>query len=168
MAYRYLMLFEKGQVTVAGYERRGKKTIPYITRAGEKTFPVTEDFWQWWQEAVSYIPGEPVDLCLLYDRDCRLPEHDFPAAEESCWNTENIQEYMTEMTDYSRLEVVTADGKTYVIRNRRQIFPRQAEAVFSTNLSLDTGSDSPAGGDTEEMTVFARYFREQLEERKRT
>lgn len=167
MVYQYLMLFEKGQVTVADYERKRGKGVAYITREGEKTFPVTDDFWSWWKDAVSYIAGEPVDLCILYDRDPGILEHHMETVKASAWNREKVEEHIMEMTDYSLVGLVTADGRELLFKRRDQMFSDHNAAGFFTNLSLDMGGEEREEKTrTEEQPVFARFFQQLLEERK--
>ncbi len=167
MVYRYLILFEKGQVTVADYERKQGKGMAYITREGEKTFPVTDDFWSWWKDAVSYIAGEPVDLCILYDKDPGILEHHMETVKVSAWNRENVEEYIMAMTDYSLIGVVTADGRELMFKKRDQMFSDHTVAGFCTNLSLDMREEERGEKNgTEEQPVFARFCQGLLEERK--
>ena len=65
--YRYLFFLYNGEVTVINFEKHGQKKFCYEKREGEKCFPISDDFWDWWKRAAAYINGEPVDFCFLFD-----------------------------------------------------------------------------------------------------
>lgn len=67
--FQYLFFLYQDTVTVIAYDKYGEKKFSYITAQGEKKFPVTDDFWSWWKGQTSYISGELIDFCFIYDRE---------------------------------------------------------------------------------------------------
>lgn len=164
MVYRYLMVFEEGQVTVVEYSAGTREKIRYVTNQGERVFPVSGDFWTWWKNAVSYLEGEPVDFCFLYDRDYEVLRHGFGIASNTCWNERVIEAFVNEMLDYPRVILTLGDGKKRTITKSKRIFSERNEKEFFTNICLDSKEEEETGGE-EETSLFARYCRELLEER---
>ena len=164
MVYRYLLFFDREQVMVINYEERDGKKLHYITNQGERQFPFDNDFWAWWKAAVSYIDGEVVDFCFLYDKEYSILNHPFPAALESCWNQEILEDFFMEMTEYSHLSVRTKDNSEIVINNRNLLISNNIPMVFYTNIPLKTRENTKKTLSKEVITPFARYCREQLKD----
>lgn len=166
--YRYLFFFYNGKITVINYEKHGEKKFRYEKREGEESFPVPDDFWDWWRKAAAYINGELVDFCFLCDhREYSILSHDFIQAESSCWTKTVIEDFFTEMQDFTHVKLISEDSGELWIHKTNQIFADNSEMIFYTNISLEQAGKVVVSqpGD---MTTFARYFRGLLEEQNAT
>lgn len=166
--YRYLFFLYNGEVTVINFEKHGQKKFCYEKREGEKCFPISDDFWDWWKRAAAYINGEPVDFCFLFDnREYSVLSHDFVQAESTCWTRKVVEDFFTGMQDFSHTSLVSEDGGELRIENTGQMFADNSVTVFYTNISLES-SPRTVVSESGDMTPFARYFRELLEEQNAT
>ncbi len=164
MVYRYLMVFEEGQVTVAEYSASTREKIRYVTNQGERAFPVSEDFWTWWKNAVSYLEGEPVDFCFLYDRDYKVLHHGLVMSSDTCWNEKIVESFVNEMMDCPQVILTLDDGRRRTITKRRTVFSERQDKKFFTNVSFDWKEDVGCVKETK-VSPLARFCREKLVER---
>lgn len=167
MTYQYLLFFDKDQVMVIEHEERNGKKLHYITNQGEKQFPLNSDFWTWWKAAVSYIDGEFVDFCFLYDKEYSMVKHSLPAVQKSCWDRELVEVFFSEMTEYSHISIMAEDGTEMLIDKKNVLFSDNTPSVFYTNIPLKGDKKVKEIADEKEINPFARYCRELLEETNR-
>lgn len=166
--YQYLFFLYNGEVTVIGYEKHGQKRFRYEKREGETHFPISDDFWDWWRKAAAYINGEPVDFCFLFDnREYSILSHDFLQAENTCWTRKAVEDFFTGMQDFSHISLISENGREVRIDKADQMFADNTVTVFYTNIPLESSKKKMAS-ESGDMTPFARYFRELLEEQNAT
>lgn len=187
MAYQYLMVFQNGQAAVFCL-RNGKRGLDCLTNKGEERFPIREDFWEWWKEAVSYLEGETVDFCFLYDREYEVLNTEWKMADPSVWNEGLVETYFSEKTDYSDIILIGKDriekGRIGRDRNeqggigrdwneqgrigrrlkQKKGFADASPTTFYTNLSLGRPDKAEGTEEKREGTVFARYWKEYVAE----
>lgn len=164
MIYQYLLFLDNNQVTVVYKERKNGRKLQYITNQGEKKFPLEADFWEWWKSAVSYIDGEAVDFCFLYDKNYPIINHAFQEASESCWNMEIVEDFLREMTEYTTLLLISEDGTEIPLNLDCPMFSDSVPSVFYTNIPLKRKENLPKIPEKSGISLLARYCRELGEE----
>lgn len=151
--------------------------MEFVKKDGEIEFPITIDFWDWWKRVVSYIDGDPVDICFVYDKQYDLlSENDINKnniinTEGSCWKVEHIKSYFWELKPtYINIVIVGAEQQEYVLGGEKSAASRR----FYTNLDfndLDVKAKEPAvqyeeNGTSyiaeDDYTNFAKYFVDML------
>ena len=147
--------------------------LEFVRKDGEIDFPITIDFWDWWKKVVSYIEGEPVDICFVYDKNYDLLQenevikNNIINSEESSWKVEHIKSYFWELKPtYLNLVIVGPEQQEYPLNGDKGAASRR----FQTNLNfkvLNTKSKIPESGlekdDTSQIqeddyTEFAKFF----------
>lgn len=147
--------------------------LEFIKKDGEIDFPITIDFWEWWKRVVSYIDGDSVDICFVYDKNYDLlQENDVTRnniinSEDSSWKVEHIKSYFWELKPtYLNLVIVGAEQQEYSLCGDKVTASRR----FHTNLNfkvINTTSnkseknienDSTSQIAEDDYTVFAKYF----------
>ena len=78
-----------------------------------------------------------------------------------------MEDFFTGMQDFSHISLVSEDGGELRIENTGQMFADNSVTVFYTNISLES-SPRTVVSESGDMTLFARYFRELLEEQNAT
>lgn len=169
MVHKFLFYIENGNITVIRYiEAKSEKKLEFLPKEGSRNFPIEEDFWEWWMDAVGYSckKEDQVDFCFLYDNKCSLIQHDFPEVEKSVWNQEKIEVFLKKLIPSEKVQLYDEE------RRELEINPgyfRQEPKILHTNVSLNPklgkGGDSRSGDDEEEMTDFSKYFTELLYEK---
>lgn len=147
--------------------------MEFIRKDGEVDFPITTDFWDWWKKVVSYIDGDPVDICFVYDKNYDLlqgndiPKNNIINSEESAWKVEHIKSYFWELKPtYINLVIVGSEGQEYPLNKNTDATSRR----FQTNLNfivpktkfntteMDIEKESISQIEDDDYTDFARYF----------
>ena len=164
-----IICIENNRASVIRY-KAGK--LEFVKKDGEVDFPITIDFWEWWKRAVSYIDGEMVDICFVYDKsydllqDNEIVEKNILNSETSSWKIEHIKSYFWELKPtYINLTIVGPDEQEYILGGEKGAASRR----FYTNLcfkshspkrerkeNVDANSAEPINED--DYTEFAKYF----------
>lgn len=153
--------------------------MQFVKKDGEVDFPITVDFWEWWKRVVSYVDGDPVDLCFVYDKNYDLLqendviENNILNAQESAWKFEHIKHYFWELKPtYINLMIVGENQQECALDGDKSIANRR----FYTNLdfkvqNVRTKPSKEVPVEVEEhseeepleeadITPFAKYFRD--------
>jgi len=119
--------------------------LEFVKKDGEIDFPITIDFWEWWKRVVSYIDGEPVDICFVYDKNYDLlqansiAENNVINTEESSWKVEYIKSYFWQLKPtYINLVIVGAEQQEYALGGDKGAISRR----FYTNLNFEVSDES--------------------------
>ena len=73
--------------------------LNFVKKDGETDFPITIDFWEWWKRVVSYIDGDDVDICFIYDKkydllsENNILKKNIVNTNDSKWKVEHIKYY---------------------------------------------------------------------------
>ena len=43
--------------------------LEFVKKDGEIDFGISIDFWDWWKKVVSYVEGDEVDICFIFDKN---------------------------------------------------------------------------------------------------
>lgn len=164
-----LICLENNMVSVIRYK---SNKLEFVKKDGEVEFPITVDFWTWWERAVSYIDDESVDICFVYDKDYDLLKNDkiieknVLNTENSCWKIEKIQAYFAELRrTYFNIVIVGQNEQEYVLGKDKG----PAAHRFYTNLNIQSyvtkkntkandSIDQNVQINEEEYSEFAKYF----------
>lgn len=113
--------------------------LEFVKKDGEIDFPITLEFWDWWKKVVSYIDGDAVDICFVYDKkydllqDNKILDNNIINSEESVWRIEHIKSYFWELKPtYLHLAIVNPDNQEYILGSAESSNIRR----FSTNLAF--------------------------------
>lgn len=113
--------------------------LEFVKKDGEIDFPITLEFWDWWKKVVSYIDGDAVDICFVYDKkydllqDNKILNNNIINSEESVWRIEHIKSYFWELKPtYLHLAIGNPDNQEYVLGSAESSNIRR----FSTNLAF--------------------------------
>lgn len=147
--------------------------LEFVRKDGEIDFPITIDFWEWWKRVVSYVDGDPVDICFVYDKNYDLlQENDVTTnniinSEDSSWKIEHIKSYFWELKPtYLSLVIVGLEQQEYVLSGDKGAASRR----FYTNLNFSISNskskvpevsvekDSIPQIAEEDYSEFAKYF----------
>lgn len=153
------------------------KELEFVKKDGEVDFPIMTDFWNWWKKVVSYVEGDPVDICFVYDKnydlinECDVYEKNIINSEESIWKVEHIKSYFWNLKPtYLNLMIVGPHNQEYFIGGEGNAIPRR----FYTNLEFkpvnvgnkkknsntveikEEGKERPQSDN--EYSEFAKYF----------
>lgn len=147
--------------------------LEFIRKDGEIDFPITIDFWEWWKKVVSYIAGNPVDICFVYDKNYDLLqendiiENNIINSKESKWKVEHIKSYFWELKPtYLNIVIAGPEHQEYPLNGNKGAASRR----FHTNLNfavkkiksnvpeVDLENDSAAQIEEDDYTEFAKYF----------
>lgn len=172
---RNLICLEDDIVSVIRFR---SEELEFVKKDGETEFPVTDDFWTWWKGVVSYIEGDPVDICFVYDKEYALLQeneiidNNIINTENSVWKINHIKQYFWNLKPtYFSLNIIGLRQQKYSINDSGTGIPRQ----FCTNLDFDTNTKSIKSKnkdkeykaenvsevktiDDEEYSDFAKYF----------
>lgn len=161
--HKYLFFVEEDQVMV--YILNGKE-FDCETNQGEKRFPVSNDFWDWWIEAASFNKeNDCVDFCFISDRNYDFINHNFYKAEESIWKNSIIEKFFMTKIEYSQIRLKNEEQtitKSYHKGNTP--FSDNSIRIFYTNIYLENKSrnklnvDKNTDENDEEISDLARYF----------
>lgn len=161
--YQHLFFLNKDMVTVAEYNN-SEKEFSYIRNKGEEEFPVTEDFWQWWKEAVSYISGEITDFCFIYDKEYNILSDGFikntQASGESCWTESRVIQFLTKIPEYGNIILTDCNGKTFPSENKA--ITGKNNETFYTNIEYkgrDRINTVPVKEGNGNISPLAEYYR---------
>lgn len=148
--------------------------MAFIKKDGEIDFDITVDFWDWWKRVISYIEGEPVDICFIYDKDYDLLKEDSIVqtniinSEESAWKIEHIKSYFRKLRPtYFNLLMIGPEQQEYALDKNQGIKSRRfytnlnfkslnVPCVQDDNKSLEEATESSISED--DITEFAKYF----------
>lgn len=180
--YQYLFFLERGKISVIYYSSQSKRKLNYEPNAGENTFLIKEDFWIWWKNAASYLDGEEVDFCFIYDREYEILQDEFvktvKQTEKSCWNRQIVGEFFMEIGIYSHVVLYMENGDEWRFDQQNIEFMDNSLRTFYTNLCWTTQRSGEGRriqeqgkgiSEEEELTAFARYYKGLLEaERQRS
>jgi len=168
-----IICLENNKVSVI---RSKANKLEFVKKDGEVDFPVTVDFWDWWKRAVSYIDGDSVDICFVYDKDYDLLHDNGIIAknilnsEESSWKVEHIKSYFWELKPtYINLLIVGPEEQEYSLGGDKGVTSRR----FYTNLSFksyapkksvseNASSENIEPVSEDDYSEFARYFVEMI------
>ena len=147
--------------------------LEFVRKDGEIDFPITIDFWEWWKKVVSYIDGDPVDICFVYDKNYDLlQENDIIKnniinSEESSWKVEHIKSYFWELKPtYLNLVIVGSEQQEYPLNGYKGAASRR----FQTNLNfpvkkiksntseVSLEKDNTSQIEEDDYTEFAKFF----------
>lgn len=139
--------------------------MEYFRKEGEETFPLEEDFWDWWMNNASYSQKEEdqVDFCFLYDDEYPILHYEFPETEVSVWNKETVGRCLKEIIPAYAVQVCDKNGAEAEMNPG---YYRKGPKKLKTNLSLNSkpGKREVPGVDGDEkMSRFAEGLTERLE-----
>ena len=165
-----LICLENNRVSVIRYKAN---KLEFVKKDGEIDFPITMDFWEWWKRAVSYIEGEEVDICFIYDKNYDLLQNDeiikknVLNSDESIWKIDIIKNYFWKLRPkYFNLVIVSPNEQEFVLGRDNADAARR----FYTNLDFKTYTPKKVSNENmaslnqnepineDEMTEFAKYF----------
>lgn len=169
---RNMIYIEKDMISVV--RLKGDK-IEFVKQDGEIDFPVTTDFWDWWKRAVSYIDNDMVDICIVYDKDYDILQHNILKNnivnfENSTWSIEQIKEYFWNIKPtYFNISITGINKQEYIISKKDEMNCRKfftniyIEEKIELEKKIEENIDTLESKDTineSEYSDFARFFRE--------
>lgn len=166
--YKYLFFLDNGRITVITYNKNNSKKFSCVTKEGEKEFPITEDFWEWWKDAVCYIEGGVMDFCFIYDIEYSILSAGFiknaikPA--KSFWTHNIIEEFLKAMPEYAYINLTGCNGKLFPLGNINILTSNTAK-MFYTNIEYKGMNNVKAVTGKKENSIvspLAEYYREIL------
>jgi hypothetical protein len=120
--------------------------LEFLKKDGEVEFPITIDFWDWWKKAISYIEGDSVDMCFVYDKDYDILREDFITqnnilnTEESSWNIKWINSYFWQLKPtYVNVSIIGSENQEFVLGGGTA---SKSGKRFYTNLNFSAESKS--------------------------
>lgn len=148
--------------------------LEFVKKDGEIDFPITLDFWEWWEKVVSYIDGDSVDICFVYDKNYDLLKennniikNNVINSEESRWKVEHIKSYFWELKPtYLNVVIVGPEQQEYPLNGDKGVVSR----IFHTNLNfvvqktksnvsqMSSEKDSTSQIEEGDYTEFAKFF----------
>ncbi len=176
MVKKNIIFLEKNMVSLIRH--KGDK-IEFIKKDGETDFEVSDNFWKWWKEAVSYLPDDETDLCFIYDKDYELLHDDFlnevkkVEFKDSVWNINYIRSFFWELkpTYFNVCLVDRADREIYLSGNEgksvsvKKFYTNMefdGASIFSCELKDDgeiqNGNENVEKIDESEISDIAKYF----------
>lgn len=166
--HKYLFFVEENQVCVYYYNQE-KREFKCETNQGEKRFPISSDFWNWWIEASSFNKqNDCVDFCFISDKNYDFFKHNFNKANKSIWTNSIIEKFFITEIEYSHIRLKNEEGtiiKSYDKGNKA--FSDNSIKIFFTNIHLDDIKEKiPESDNSEEISDFARYFRNKIKKEK--
>lgn len=112
-----IIFVENSNVSVI---RLKKDRLEFLKKDGEVEFPITVDFWDWWKMSLSYIDGDEVDICYVYDKDYDFLSEEFIQnsnilnTEDSSWNLGWIKEYFWKLKPtYFNISIIGLNEQEY-------------------------------------------------------
>lgn len=160
-----MIFLEKNKASVIRH--RGDK-LEFIKKDGEVDFPITIDFWEWWKRAVSYVDGDKVDLCLIYDKEYDLLKDPFwenvekVSKEESIWNEEYIKSFFWELKPICfNVCLVGPNEEEFFLEDYKKAIQQKR---YYTNIALDMKKSGAKGKEDEtsdpvsDISPIAKYF----------
>lgn len=166
-----IIYLENGKVSVI---RHKGDHIEFIRKDGEIDFPITLDFWTWWQRAVSYIEGDGADLCFIYDKQYDLLTDIFLKSlkqvshDKSVWDIKYIKQFFWKLRPtYFNVCMIGLDGQEFFLSENK--LSNATQKVFYTNLAfpskyLEKNNDSEEKMqenieiDENDISDIAKYF----------
>ena len=165
-----LICFEKDKASVI---RLKSDKMEFVKKDGEIEFPITIDFWDWWKKVVSYIEGDFVDICFVYDKNYDLLQesevisNNIINSKDSSWKIEHIKSYFWELKPtYINLVIIGAEQQEYDLSGHKGATSKR----FYTNLDFKVANlksnvsqtnrkkESVSKIEEENYTEFAKYF----------
>lgn len=169
--HKYLFFVEENQACVYSYNEE-KREFKCETNQGEKKFPISNEFWDWWIEAASFNKqNDYVDFCFITDRDYDFINHDFNKVNKSIWKNSAIERFFMTEIEYSNIRLKNEEEtitKSYE-KSNGQFFDNSIR-IFFTNILLDEKVNNSSKCNrnieesSEEISDFARYFRNKIKE----
>lgn len=166
--YQYLFFLNNEKITVIEYDREREKKFKYLSNKGEKTFFITDEFWEWWSNAVSYVEGQSVDFCFIYDKVYDISNDEFvrrlPKVQESCWTRLAIKNFLTTMLGYDDIILRDSCGHELHVRKSEYRHLDSSQKMFYTNMEYTQEDMSIAEKRIKEgeISPLAEYWRELL------
>lgn len=166
---RNLICLENDRASVI---RLKSDKLEFVKKDGEIEFPITIDFWMWWKQVVSYIDGDSVDICFVYDKKYDLLqeqtvlENNILNTENSSWKIQHIKSYFWELKPtYINLLIIGSEQQEYVLSGGKNSVSRR----FYTNLNFqacdvevreepENEEDSAAQMREKDYSEFAKFF----------
>ena len=168
MAHTYIFLLDNEKIMICHAVKDDFEIIPKL---GEERFPIDEEFWDWWKEAVSYIDGEKTDFCFIYDKHYDIienaPESETENSKESYWHIEKIAKFLKRSTKSGSIRLITADKNEIPLK----LWADEGSAkVFYTNMTFaqnkpvfaEEKDEEIAGYENIKETAFSIYQRNKL------
>ncbi len=176
VVHEHLFFVKDNQVTVYRFWK-DKEKFEHLRRDGSITYPITEDFWEWWKEAVDYSEdsekeedSDQVDFCFIYDKENILISDSFlenvvKKKEESLWNRKVIRAFFEEIVESTHVELHYANDKVECFDKKIILFAPDGnqKKIYYTNLMTEMESSKEAKEkteDKEEVSLFTYYFNE--------
>ena len=174
-----IIFVEKSIVSVI---RLKKDSLEFLKKDGEIEFPLTVDFWDWWKRSLSYIEGNKVDICYIYDKD-----YDFLCEEfvqevnvlntvESSWNLGWIKEYFWKLKPtYFNISIMGLNEQEYSLGGDGSSTKFRKRFYTNLNFKEEQRSDFDNQGadslnnyapsvliDEDYVSPIAEYFRDMI------
>lgn len=163
--HKYLFFVEEDQVMVYIFNEKNQEFI-CETNQGEKRFPISNDFWNWWIEAASFNKeNDCIDFCFICDRNYDFINHNFCKAEESIWKNSVIEKFFMTKIEYGHIRLKNEEQtitKSYHKGNTP--FSDNSIRIFYTNIYFKNKSidklkvENNIDENGEELSDLARYF----------
>ena len=147
--------------------------LEFVKKDGEVDFPITVDFWEWWKNVVSYINGDSVDICFVYDKQYDLllendiTKNNIINSNNSNWEIEYIKQYFWKLKPtYFNLVIVGPEQQEYALSGDNNVVAKR----FYTNLNFKVPNNVPKPLETilvedstpksldEDYSEFAKFF----------
>ena len=165
-----LICFENDKASVI---RLKSDNLEFIKKDGEIEFPITIDFWEWWKRVVSYIEGDYIDICFVYDKNYDLLQeneitrNNIINFENSSWKLEHIKSYFWELKPtYINIVIVGSEEQEYALNGGKGVISRRFYTNLNFNVLNTKKNSSKTDGEEantsqiaeDEYTEFAKYF----------
>lgn len=164
--YQYLFFLYKNTIMVIEYDSQRTEKFFYIKNQGEKMFPVTANFWDWWKSAVCYLSSELTDFCFIYDKEYDIIFDDFVKNTEkpkkSCWTENTVKTFLSTMLEYTHIVLIDCKENKIKIDKSNVEFCDNTPKTFYTNMEYNgnkSNSDITTDEEDNKVSVLARYFR---------
>ncbi len=179
MSIKNIIYIENGKVSVIRYKN---DKLEFIKRDGEKEFIISDEFWCWWKNAVSYLKENKLDICFIYDNNNDIISNEFYNSADkvdgknTMWNIDYIRQFFAKVKeDYRDVCLIDInENKVYLKETTEKKHPH----VYYTNLELDNFTnevEQEIEDETvkeqelikdEEIGTVAKYFLELMKEEK--
>ncbi len=149
MTKNYLFFADQGMVTILSMSFKGRREfyMEFLKRLGENTFPIPENFWDWWKKSVSYTIEDTVDFCFIYDeeypflKDSFIEQADKP--EQTIWDMDYLTSFFKEFSGYSNVCLTTGNGVEVTLSFTGRRTDRK-NGTFATNICGEVGETAAA------------------------
>lgn len=168
--HRCLFWIRSHQVTAVLYRAKRFAVMPFD---GDKTIPLTPDYWDKWKAYRGFCSDDRADVCFISDEPLAesLPLSDcFCPPSESVWYIDKVQEAVTELFVYQPMKILSENGRLLLrIDNRIRKQPEKELTLTAYRVRFSEEDDSQsfsghADKNSPEITPLIAYHLNKLKQ----